>query len=262
MEPIDRSPRVRVVLLGASNLTRGISTVVESAQDIWGSPLDICCALGHGRSYGWTSNFLGRSLPGIVDCGLWKSLDERPKLPTAALITDIGNDLMYGAAVPQIAGWIETAIDRLQSVDAQVAMTLLPMSSAVRLSPARFRFFAKLFFPLKHLELSDLLSRGRELNGRLETLGRSRGVTLIEQQSQWYGIDPIHIRLRYWRTVWPSILAATHGESKSIRPTRGSFRRWIYLRTRTAESWRLLGVPQRRHQPSGHLKDGSSVSLF
>jgi hypothetical protein len=102
----DLTPRHRIVLLGASNLTRGISTVVESAQQIWGGPLDVCCALGHGRSYGWTSNFLGRSLPGIVGCGLWPALESRPKLPTAALITDIGNDLMYGAPVQQVLLWV------------------------------------------------------------------------------------------------------------------------------------------------------------
>jgi hypothetical protein len=251
-----------VVLLGASNLTRGISTVVESAQNIWGSPLDICCALGHGRSYGWTSNFLGRSLPGIVDCGLWKALDERPTLPTAALITDIGNDLMYGAAVPQIAGWVETAIDRLQQSGAQVVMTLLPMGSAARLSPARFRFFAKLFFPHKRLELANLLARGYELHSRLETLGRSRGVALVEQQSDWYGIDPIHIKLRHWRTVWPSILATARQDSGVVSPVRGSLQRWLYLRSRTAENWRFFGTPQRRKQPCAKLKDGTSISFY
>ena len=48
------SPSRRVILLGASNLTRGISTVVEIAKTKWGSPLDIMSALGHGRSYGKT----------------------------------------------------------------------------------------------------------------------------------------------------------------------------------------------------------------
>jgi hypothetical protein len=262
LERANSQPRHRIVLLGASNLTRGISTVIESAQNIWGSPLDVCCALGHGRSYGWTSNFLGRSLPGIVDCGLWKTLEERPKLPTAALITDIGNDLMYGAPVQQIERWVETAIDRLQRADAQVVMTLLPLESASRLSPARFRFFAKLFFPNKQLELAQLLARAHDLHGRLEALGRSRGVALVEQQSEWYGIDPIHIRLRCWHTVWPFILSSARERLATVGPAKGSLRRWLYLRTRTAENWQFFGTARRRKQPCARLKDDTRVSFF
>ncbi len=252
----------RIVLLGASNLTRGISTVIESAQNLWGSPLEICTAMGHGRSYGLNSNFLGRTLPGIVQCGLWRTLEERPKLPTAALVTDIGNDLMYGAPVAQIASWVETALDRLQRADARVVMTLLPLDSAFRLSPARFKFFAKLFFPHKQLNLADLLQKAQELHGRLETIGRSRGIALVEQQSDWYGIDPIHIRLHYWHTVWPAILAAARQESSAIQPAKGSLRRWCYLRTRTAENWQIFGTSQHNKQPCGVLKDGTALSFY
>src|SRR5262245_2033911 len=81
----------RIVLLGASNLTRGISTVIETAGSILGRPLEVLAAFGHGRSYGMSSSVLGRSLPGIVDCGIWQSLAARPPVSTSALITDIGN---------------------------------------------------------------------------------------------------------------------------------------------------------------------------
>ena len=51
----------RVVLVGASNLTKGIGTVLPLAEQIWGSPLEVYAALGHGRSYGrgracWAGN--------------------------------------------------------------------------------------------------------------------------------------------------------------------------------------------------------------
>jgi len=84
-------PARRVVLLGASNLTRGISTAVETARLQWGRPLDVMAALGHGRSYGLASRLLCRTLPSIVECGLWPALAARPPAPTAALVTDVGN---------------------------------------------------------------------------------------------------------------------------------------------------------------------------
>ena len=94
----------RVVLLGASNLTKGIGTVVETACRTWGQPLEVHAALGHGRSYGRTTSLLGRQLPGILECGLWPALERTPGVPTAALVTDIGNDLLYGEPVGQIVG--------------------------------------------------------------------------------------------------------------------------------------------------------------
>jgi hypothetical protein len=262
VQALDQSPQHRIVLIGASNLTRGISTVVESVQNIWGSPLDICCALGHGRSYGWTSNVLGRSLPGIVQCGLWKTLEERPKLPTAALVTDIGNDLMYGAPVSQIVRWVETVLNRLQRADAQVTMTLLPLGSAFRLSEWRFQMVRRILFPGRNMKLAELLEQAKDLHCQLEALGRSRGVTAVEQSADWYGFDPIHIKYRHWRTVWPAILASARKENAEVAPVQGSLRRWIYLRTRTAENWQLFGRARRRKQPCGALRDGSALSFF
>ncbi len=93
----------RAVLLGASNLTRGISTVVETAQIVCQRPLEILAAAGLGRSYGIDSRVLGRTLPGIVHCGLWNTLSQKRPIPTYALITDIGNDILYSVEVSQIA---------------------------------------------------------------------------------------------------------------------------------------------------------------
>jgi hypothetical protein len=43
---------VRVVALGASNLTRGFQTIVSTARLVWGPDVEVLAALGHGRSYG------------------------------------------------------------------------------------------------------------------------------------------------------------------------------------------------------------------
>ncbi|HEY5315121.1 MAG TPA: hypothetical protein VIK18_21495, partial [Pirellulales bacterium] len=56
------SPTRRLVLLGASNLTRGLAPVLQTAAQLWDEPLDILAAAGHGRSYGATSRVLVRSL--------------------------------------------------------------------------------------------------------------------------------------------------------------------------------------------------------
>ena len=93
-----------MVALGASNLTRGLQTVVSTARTAWGPDVQVVAALGHGRSYGATSAFLVRRLPGILRSGLWAELESAPAVPTKALVTDVGNDILYGFGVEQNPG--------------------------------------------------------------------------------------------------------------------------------------------------------------
>ncbi len=113
------SARQRVILLGASNVARGISVITETSRRLHGRPLEIFAAFGRGRSYGRTSRFLGFELPGIAECGLWQSLSDRPPLATSALVTDIGNDLFYDHPLEQIVDWIDACLTRLSSIGAE-----------------------------------------------------------------------------------------------------------------------------------------------
>ena len=256
-------PPRRVVLLGASNLTRGISTVVETAQNIWGQPLEVLGALGHGRSYGIDSNFLGRLLPGIVQCGVWDALSARPDVPTAALITDIGNDILYEVPVERILSWVETSVDRLQAVGARICITLPPLDSAHGLSESRFQFFRHLFFPKCHLELPEVVERANQLHDGLVRLGASKGVAVIGQRGDWYGADPIHICLRHWRQAWLEILTPWHdGPGNGLIPARGSLLRWLFLRTRAPHRRKFFGVEMCAKQPAARMRNGTVLSFY
>ncbi len=256
-------PPRRVVLLGASNLTRGISTVVETAQLVCGGSLEVLSALGHGRSYGITSTVLGRTLPGILDCGLWEALEARSDVPTAALLTDIGNDLMYQVEAPQIVSWVETILERLQRAGARVSMTLLPVDSLLSVSPRRYYFFRSLMFPRCRLSFAEAGDRARQLHDRLQAIGQARGVRLVPQQAAWYGIDPIHIRWRHWRHAWREILASWQDDGAALpAPALGSLRRWVYLTSRSPQQHWIFGIERRRKQPAARLGGGTIVSFF
>src|SRR5207302_6983784 len=140
-------PVGRAVLLGASNLRRDLRTVVEISCRMWGRPLEILAACGLGRSYGMRMPFLWRELPGITECGLWQELARRPSVPTAALVTDIGNDLLYDVPVPQIAAWVEACLDRLRQTGARVVLTPLPLCNIAALSRQRFVVLRSILFP-------------------------------------------------------------------------------------------------------------------
>jgi hypothetical protein len=255
-------PPRRVVLLGASNLTKAVSTVVETACRVWGRPLDVLAALGHGRSYGLRRAYFFRELPGMRGCGLWEALERRPPAETAALVTDIGNDLLYEVPVSDIAEWVEACVDRLQRAGARVAMTPLPLCNLAALSPARFTLLRTVFFPRCRLRLADVAERSHDLDARLRALARRRQLLLAEYRPEWYGFDPIHVRMRCRPLAWRQILSAWSGAAPLPDPAPPLPGRWLYLRSLVPERRWLLGWEQRQTQPAGALPDGTTVAFY
>lgn len=259
--PASRSPR-RVVLLGASNLTRGISTVIETAWSLWGSPLEVLTALGLGRSFGMRSRVLGRELPGIRNCGLWDALGGLPSAPTAALVTDVGNDLMYGASVEEILGWVSESLDRLAAFDARTVLTLLPLESVADLSDWRYLLLRTCSFPRCRASRRDIVEAAQHLNAGLTSLAAERKITVVALRGDWYGFDPIHIRLKKWRSAWSEILSPWSDAPATASAARGSLTRWLYLRSLPPLERSLFGRQRRAAQPSGRLRDGTTIAIY
>lgn len=255
----------RVILLGASNLARGLATVVQAARQTWQMPLEILAASGHGRSYGVRCSVLGRSLPGIVECGLWQAIDERRRVqpgPTAALITDIGNDLLYGSSVSRIAGWVETCLDRLAAVEARTILTLLPPIDEASLPEWKFRLLRSIFYPPSRLNRCQALERAQELNALLRALAAERGLFLIEPRGEWYGFDRIHLRRAAAPRAWGTMLAPWRDAAERSALSRASCAQsWQYFFLKPQQRW-WWGREHRGEQPARRERDGTALSLY
>ena len=255
-------PTARVVLLGASNLTRGISTAIETARLILGARLEVSAAMGHGRSYGMRSRVLVRSLPGIVECGLWDALAGGDSaLPTYALITDVGNDILYGAEPERIVEWVARCIDRLGKHHARIVVTQLPMDTIKSLPGWKYRLVRAVLFPGCRVTYEQALDRAGELDDRLRELATRREVCSIDMDRAWYGFDPIHIRMRFWPQAWGRILGGWNDQARPIA-AGNSLRRWATLRRAMPERWWLMGMDRHTPQPAARLPDDTTVSLF
>jgi hypothetical protein len=256
----------RLILLGASNLTRGLGTVVDTARSMLGPPVEIFACLGHGRSYGQASTVLGRTLPGILQSGIWDALDVPSRagsVQTFALITDIGNDIMYGAAPETIAQWVEECVNRLEGRGATVAVTALPIESIRTVRSWQYAIVRSLLFPTRRITFEQAMKRAHDLHERMTSLAGRRNLALIDCERDWYGFDPIHIRIPHWSSAWARILGsslacADHANHRA----RLSFRRWLHMHTLTPHQLSLLGLQRRRRQPCAHLDDGTTISLF
>lgn len=261
---VDKScePVARVVILGASNVTRSVSTLVETLGIVLGGPLEIMFALGHGRSYGIDSRVLGRQLPGITNCGLWDALAVAPPRPTYALITDIGNDILYEAPTSLIGDWVRLCLERLAAVESRTIVTALPLANLETLSASRFRLFRTVIFPRSRLQLDDVATAAANLDQLVARSVSEHNATRVVPRREWYGLDPIHVKMRDWATSWQEILSIWASEEKKLLPARGSLKRWLYLRRLRPETWRMWGISRHCAQPCGRLRDGSTIALY
>jgi hypothetical protein len=251
----------RLVVLGASNLTRGLATVVEASRESWGDPIEIIGALGHGRSYGIRSQLLVRSLPGILESGLWAQLESMPSVETRALVTDVGNDILYGVPVPTILGWVQECVARLEQRGSEVVLTDLPTFNVSKLSSAKFKFFRSVLVPSCRLSFATVVERAAAVNDGLADLASRGRRIFMRLRPQWYGIDPIHIRPHYWADAWREILFAGSTVSPSAERDTDALSAFQLYRARPARRW-MWGVEQRRQQPVLRTAGGTTIWLY
>lgn len=252
-----------VVLLGASNLSRAFPTVVNLLGDGLDGPLNLCVAMGHGRSYGRWSEIMGRSLPGIMQCGLWPELDtqEFRELSPLAMVCDLGNDLVYGVKADRLLEWLERILSRLSQIKSDTIMVSLPLAGLEQLSPIRFNLIRHLFFPGHGADWSALKDEIFRLDAGMRELCRHYAAHWVECPEHWYGWDPIHIRSSCQSSAWQSIFSHWPAwRCEPERPGPGLLESLTLRQLRPAER-RILGYLQHTEQPVLH-RPGMHVSLF
>jgi len=251
----------RLIVLGASNLTRGFRIVVDTARARGGEPLEVFAALGHGRSYGQRSRVLIRALPGIVESGIWSALASREAAPSTALVTDIGNDVLYGVEPALILEWVETCLVRLRDLGARLVVTDLPVFNTRALSETAFALFCALVVPGCRLSLADVARQAQIVNEGVVALAGRYGATLVRLRPEWYGRDPIHVLPRHWTAAWQEIMLAGEG-SASVPSIGRSPLTWLRLYLASPERRWLMGIEQEREQPALRLGDGTTLWIY
>ncbi len=250
----------RIILLGASNLTLSLRLAIQAIQQRLDSPSEVLVAVGHGRAYGICSSIMQRKLPGILDSGLWTQLAVSEPLPSYALLTDIGNDILYELLPGQILSSIERCIDQLQQQSAQIVMTNLPLASIESLTERRYLFFRNIFYPFCQLSRDITVQRARELHAGLITLAARKNITLYEQDPHWFGPDGIHVD--YWKrqAFYQNVAGYFHVSKPEAAKTNPVSLAW--QRRPTFAFKTLFGYDLHCPQPSGLLANGSSVCKY
>jgi hypothetical protein len=254
----------RIILLGASNVTLSFPRLVRGLHRAFTEPLELFAAHGHGRSFGMWNRIGPRELPGIVPCRLWDDLAAQPPSdePPRTLITDIGNDLMYGIEPDQIADWVATCLERLRAMQARIVLTQLPLASARTLGRARFQFLRKLFFPNSQIQFEELEAKTTRLNQHLVDLGLQFNIPTPELRGEWYGFDPVHILRRHRAAAWRELLSSWFDDSQAAEFRAVGLNDSLHLWRQRPNERRWFGREQYSSQPVLRHPNGLQLWLY
>lgn len=213
---------------------------------------------GHGRSLGQGSRVFFRTLPGHLQTGLWQGLTNCDH----ALMTDIGNDLVYGHSVDRILGWVQDCAGRLRSLGAEITITGLPLASVKDLSATRFRIFKTAFFPSHPLSLDTLYSRVVQLDEGIRKIAAATGAQFVAPERDWYGFDPIHVRRTRRADAWSEMLSHWSAwDPKPAATARSSLVLRMRLRALPPETRQIFGRQIVRDRTL-RFSDGSLIRFF
>lgn len=201
----DRDP-VFFVLLGASNLSFSLPLAARHVISKFpGREVRLFVAHGPGRSYGVEAGAMGVQFTGIVHCGVFDAVEKSRRslkentgkeVHTWALLTDIGNDVMYQSGVERLLDWVGQIVDKLRGLDARVGVTSLPLDSIEAVPSWKYGLLRPLFFPFRPMPQEEAVNQLKQIQENLETAGKEGKIRLLPTWPEWYGFDHIHLHGR------------------------------------------------------------------
>jgi hypothetical protein len=238
----------RFVVLGASNVSRGLARLAATVRARAGThaagPADLFVAAGHGRGYAVTSRVGLRRLPSILASGLWRALDREQVAAPAAVVMDVGNELLYG----------------LRDRGGRIVILGLPLAGIARVGPLRYRLMRTVYVPGCPLALGAIQEGATWLDEELRAIAADAGATFIEQPAAWYGFDALHVARPRLDDLWQRVGDAWALPPAASRP-RATFSDWAAVGRRAAEV-RSIGRRMRRTPQPAMDRHGLRVWMY
>ena len=196
------------VLMGASNLARGQYAISRALQKQGASTqIEFLYALGPGRGYCAKGGFLNVRYSPIHECGILSAVEGRAKsgnVRIAALLMDIGNDIMYGFTGDEIASRLKQMIDRLKKLNVRVWIAPIQVDMENDVDEKTFLLLRKVFFPNSSITYEQAGRAVKSINLEMQGLDGEQ-VSLIHGLNKFCGIDKIHYQLWSGDLVWTRI---------------------------------------------------------
>lgn len=201
------SSSILLAFLGASNLARGYTALSHFiVRRLAPHPVECFSAFGPGRGYAATGGVLNITFPPIAECGLLEAVRLRVSTGarTLALLTDIGNDIMYGLPPAEIIACLEKIIKQILAMDGQVLATPISLDVERDVGRRAFRILRTVYFPKSRMTMEQAAQAVAKINAFLYQV-RSERVHLLDGMSAFRGCDKIHYAVLKNSAAWTRV---------------------------------------------------------
>ncbi len=273
MNGTNPDPRALVAVLGASNVTLALPQILTALhRRLAGSgPTEYYVAHGPGRSYGTVAGLPCLEFPALGRCGLYEALEARWRsagLPSVyVMLTDVGNDVMYGVSARGIAAWVREIVEKFRALDARIVLTSVPVDSVLGMPAWKFGLVRPLLYPSYPMLRRDVLTRTVQVQDALEDLGRDLAFDVLPTRKEWYSFDGIHVARR-WRPhgfgTWVDALLGRAEGSMSPNGQNGAALSISSVRLRLSRPAELFIAGRRwtRAQTGVQIAAGARLYLY
>jgi hypothetical protein len=195
------------ILLGASNLARGFQALSDClVSSLAPNRVEILNAMGPGRGYCAEGGIFNIRYPAIGASGILDSICAEGETPhkVIALITDIGNDIMYGVAASEITACLSVLLKQFSALDADVFLQPIPIDLSEDVSESQFRLLKSIFYPHSAIDYEQAREAVFAVNDFLRTNAGER-VHLLPSGKEFMGIDKIHYSVFQSHKAWSGV---------------------------------------------------------
>jgi hypothetical protein len=200
-------PAYFFVLLGASNLARGYSALTEYLSRSMGlGSVQFATALGPGRGYCARGGLLNFSYLPIGECEIIKSVSVSEGGRVAILITDIGNDIMYGVPDTALIECLDALIEKAGRWNAEIFVTSIHVDVSKDLGKISFQILKAFFYPKSAVTFDRADAAVKSVNQYLQKKSeQNERLHLLSGLGAFAGWDKIHYSLRKSHLAWSHI---------------------------------------------------------
>jgi hypothetical protein len=208
-------------LLGASNLSRGCFAFARHMKAcLHPQKVEVLIASGPGRAYHASGGLLNVAYPPICTSDIFEVAKNKSEsgYQVVALVTDIGNDIMYGVSAEQVIETVQQIFERLQSMNSEIFYTTLPVAfEEKKVHPIWFYILRSVLLPFSKVSYDEATAGIIEVN---QFLKECRYGHLIPDMNRYLGIDKIHYGWLRGHSAWSHVAKAMLG-TLGVSMTRG-----------------------------------------
>ena len=201
------SPPILFIFLGASNLARGHYALANCLQrNLYPRPTQFMFALGPGRGYCAWGGLLNVVYSPIINSQIFSAVKKNERCKIVAVVTDIGNDIMYNVSPSDIKNCLRKIFKQLREFNALILTTPISSRLETELSEFSFFFLRSIFYPKSKVSYEQVVTGIHQINEFLKSYNKEN-IQMLTKLEEFFGWDKIHYSLLRGHHAWSRVVA-------------------------------------------------------